>query len=60
MWVSNLGSHCKGEHRLMVFEKVMRIFTPKSGKLIAGWRKQYNKKFYSAPNVIRIIKSRMV
>jgi hypothetical protein len=45
----------------MVFEKnVMRIFTPESKKLIGGWRKQYNEKFYSSPNVTGIIKLRTV
>jgi hypothetical protein len=45
-----------------VFEnRVLRIFRPKRGKIIEGWRKLRIEDlhyFYSSPNIIRIIKLR--
>jgi hypothetical protein len=58
MWVSNLYSQCKGEQRLVVFEKeIVKILIQKSEK---NWKKHSSEKFYSSPCVIRIISSRMV
>jgi hypothetical protein len=40
-----------------------RIFGPKKGEIIRGWRKLHNEEFhnlYSSPNIIRMIKSRKV
>jgi hypothetical protein len=53
------------EHRLRVFEnKVLRrIFGPKRDEVTGGWRKldkQELRDLYSSPNIIRIIKSRMI
>jgi hypothetical protein len=43
-----------------VFEnRVLRkIFGPKRGKVMGGWRKLRNQEIYSSPDVIRMIKSR--
>jgi hypothetical protein len=51
------------EHRLRVFVNRMlrRIFGPKRDEVIGGWRKLHNEEIhnlYSAPSIIRIIKSR--
>jgi hypothetical protein len=48
-----------------VFERrVLRIiFGPKKDEVKGGWRKLHNEEihnFYSSPNIIRIIKSRMM
>jgi hypothetical protein len=47
-----------------VFENrvLRRIFGPKRDEVTGGWRKLHNEElhnFYSSPNIIRIIKSRM-
>ena len=61
MWLSNLSSQCKEEHRLTVFEKEsVKILIQKGAKLVVDWKKQSIEKFYSSPCVIRIIRSRMV
>jgi hypothetical protein len=46
-----------------VFENrvLRRIFGPKRGELMGGWRKLHNEELhnlYSSPNIIRIMKSR--
>jgi hypothetical protein len=46
-----------------VFEKrvLRRIFRPKMGKVIGGWRKLHNEELhnmYTFPSIIRMIKSR--
>jgi hypothetical protein len=51
------------EHKLRVFENrvLRRIFGPKNGGLMAGWRKLHNEELhnlYSSLSIIRIIKSR--
>jgi hypothetical protein len=51
------------EHKLRVFEnRVLRkIFGPKRGGVMGGWRKLHNEELhnlYSSPSIIRIIKSR--
>jgi hypothetical protein len=51
------------ERRLKVFESRMliRIFRPKWGEVMGGWRKLHNEElhnFYSLPSIIRIIKMR--
>jgi hypothetical protein len=51
--------------RLRVFENrvLRRMFGPKRGKVIGEWRKLHNgelRDLYSSPNIIRIIKSRMI
>jgi hypothetical protein len=51
------------EHRLRVFEnRVLRkIFGPKRGEVIGGWKKLHNEELhnlYCWPRIIRIIKSR--
>jgi hypothetical protein len=53
------------EHRLRVFEnRVLRgIFGPKRDEVTGEWRKLHNEELrdlYSSPNIIRIIKSRMM
>jgi hypothetical protein len=53
------------EHRLRVFENRMlrRTFGPKRDEVTGGWRKLHNEELYnlySAPNIIRMIKSRRV
>jgi hypothetical protein len=53
------------EHRLWVFENrvLRRIFGPKRDEVTGGWRKLHNEELYnlySSPNIIRIIKSRMM
>jgi hypothetical protein len=50
------------ENTLRVFENMMlRIFGPKRGEVIGGWRKLRNEELhnlYSSPSIIRMIKSR--
>jgi hypothetical protein len=51
------------KHRLRVFDKkvLRRIFEPNTDEVTGGWRKLHNEelhKFYSSPNIIRMIKSR--
>jgi hypothetical protein len=58
VWVRNLVSDIKEEHRLRVFENrvLRRIFG-----LTGDWRKLHNEELhnlYSSPYVIRMIKSR--
>jgi hypothetical protein len=48
-----------------VFENrvLKRIFGPKTGEVTGGWRKLHNdelRDLYFSPNIIRIIKSRMI
>jgi hypothetical protein len=51
------------EYRLRVFENrvLRRIFGPKSDEVTGEWRRLHNEELndlYSAPNIIRVIKSR--
>jgi hypothetical protein len=51
------------EHKLRVFENrvLRRIFGPKRGGVMKGFRKLHNEELhnlYSSPSIIRIIKSR--
>jgi hypothetical protein len=53
------------EHRLRVFENrvLRRIFGPKRDEVTGEWRKLHNQELhnlYSSPNIIRMIKSRMM
>jgi hypothetical protein len=53
----------KEEHELGVFENrvLRRILGPKRDEMTEGWRKLHNedlRDLYSAPSIIRIIKSR--
>jgi hypothetical protein len=53
------------EHTLRVFwnRVLRRIFRPKRDEVIGGWRKLHKEEFdnlYSAPSLIRMIKSRNV
>jgi hypothetical protein len=55
----------RDECRLKVFEnKVLRrIFGPKGDEVTGEWRRLHNKELYalySSPNIIRVIKSRML
>jgi hypothetical protein len=48
------------EHRLRVFENrvLRRLFEPKRGEVMGGWRKLHNKELcnlYSSPDIIRIM-----
>jgi hypothetical protein len=48
---------------MRVFENrvLRRIFGPKRGEIVGGWRKLHDEKLhnlYSSPNIIRMIKSR--
>jgi hypothetical protein len=57
-----LASDFKGRHRVSVFENrlLRRIFELKRDEIIRGWRKLHNEeieKFYSSPDIIRMIKS---
>jgi hypothetical protein len=50
------------EHKLRVFENrvLRRIFGPKMGDVVRGWRKLHNEELhnlYSSPSIIGIIKS---
>jgi hypothetical protein len=50
------------EYRLRVFEKMVLIFGPKSEEE-GSWRKLHNDELhslYSVPNIVKIIKSRMM
>jgi hypothetical protein len=62
VWVWNLVSHFE-EHRLRVSEnKVLRIFGPKREE-DRLWKKVHNDELhslYSSPNIVRVIKSRMM
>jgi hypothetical protein len=50
------------EHRLRVFaNRVLRIFGPRRGEVIGGWRKLHNAELhnlYSLPSIIRMVKSK--
>jgi hypothetical protein len=51
------------EHRLRVFEKrvLRKMFGPKRGEVIGGWRKLNSEELhnlYCSPIILRIIKSR--
>jgi hypothetical protein len=51
------------EYRLRVFENrvLRRIYEPKTGEVMGGWRKLHNEEFqdlYSSLSIIRIIVSR--
>jgi hypothetical protein len=51
------------EHRVRVFENrvLRRLFEPKRDEVTGEWRKLHNEelhKFYSSPNIIRMLKSR--
>jgi hypothetical protein len=53
------------KNKLRLFENrvLRRIFGPKKGERKGGWRKLYNEdlhNLYSSPNIIRMIKSRMM
>jgi hypothetical protein len=61
VWVRNLVSDTRGDHRSRVFEnKVLRrIFGPKRDEVTGGWRKLHNdelRDLYSLPRIIRMIK----
>jgi hypothetical protein len=52
------------ERTLRVFDNrvLRRIFGPKRDEVIAEWRKLHKEElhdFYSTPNIVRVIKSRM-
>jgi len=51
------------ERKLRVFEKTVfrRIFGPRRDEVTGEWRRLHNEElndFYSAPNIVRVIKSR--
>jgi hypothetical protein len=53
------------EHRMNVFENRMlrRMFGHKGEEVVGGWIRLHNEEFhdfFTSPNVIRVIKSRMV
>ena len=53
------------ERRLRVFENRMlrRIFGPKRDEVTGEWRKLYNEELndlYCSPNIVRVIKSRII
>jgi hypothetical protein len=53
------------ERRLRVFENrvLRRIFGPKRDEVTGEWRKLHNQEFhdlYSSPNIVRVIKSRIM
>jgi hypothetical protein len=53
------------EHRLRVSENrvLRRIFGPKREEVAGGWRRVHNEELhnlYASPNIIRVIKSRMM
>jgi hypothetical protein len=54
------------KNRLRVFENrlLRRIFGPKREEVVGGWRRLHNEELhnnlYASPNVIRVIKSRMI
>jgi hypothetical protein len=63
--VSNLVAHIEGGCRLRVLEnKVLRrISGPNRDKVTGKWRRLHKKELYylySSPNIIRVIKSRIV
>jgi hypothetical protein len=64
VWLWNLVSDIKREHRLRVFEnRVLRIVGPKRDEVTGGWRKLHKEEFrdlYSSPSIIRMIKSRKI
>jgi hypothetical protein len=65
VWVQNLVSDVREEHRLRVFESsVLRwIFGFEECEVTGGWRKLHNEvlhKLHYSPRIIRMIKSRMM
>jgi hypothetical protein len=64
-WCETWSLTPKEEHRLRVFEnRILRgIFGPQREEVTGGWRRLHNEglhKFYASPNIIRMIKSRMM
>jgi len=64
VWVRNLVSHLREQHRLRVFEnRVFRkIFGP-TRKEDRSWRKLHSDELhslYSSPNIVTVIKSRTI
>jgi hypothetical protein len=60
-----LGLTLRKEHRLRVFENrvLRRIFGPKREEVTREWRRFHKEELYdlySSPNIIRVIKSRMM
>ena len=52
------------ERKLRVFENMVlrRIFGPRRDEVTGEWRRLHNEElndFYSSPNIVRVIKSRM-
>jgi hypothetical protein len=63
VWVWNLVSYTKGEHRLRMFENrvLWRIFWLTREEVAGGWRRLHNEELhtlYGSPNIIRMTKSR--
>jgi hypothetical protein len=59
VWVLNLVSDIREEHRLRVFEKrVLGIFGPKRDEVTGGWRKLHKEELhnlYCSPSIISMI-----
>jgi hypothetical protein len=58
-------SYLRKEHRLRVFENRVprRIYGPKWEEVAGGWRRLHNEELHNlcdSPNIVRVIKSRMV
>jgi hypothetical protein len=64
IWVRNLVSHFREEHRLRVFEnRVLTMIFGSKREEDGSWRKLHNDELYSlysSPNTVRVIKSRRV
>jgi hypothetical protein len=62
-WCETLSLPLRQEHRLRVFESrvLRRIFGPKRGDMMGGWRNLHSEELcdlYPSPNIIRNIKLR--
>jgi hypothetical protein len=59
--IMSLPSRDERGLREFEYRTLRRKFGPKGGEMVGGWRKMHNEelqKFYSWPNIIRMLKSR--
>ena len=65
LWVWNFVSHAREEYSLWVFENrtLRKVVRPEGDKVMGDWRKLLSEEYhvwYTSPNIIRVIKSRIM